>query len=191
MSKKLHQIIQNKMRTLVMAIVEHLGEESLICQKFPKNTIILKEKEISQNLFIIKKGSLRNFIYDEKGKEITTWFAFENEMTLAPMSYFMQIPTSEMIQTMEASEIYFLQNKTIIELAQTDLVVNKLSRELLGIPILMMTDRMHSLLAKFAEERYQDMINDFPHIIQRVPLSYIAKYLGISVETLSRIRKKK
>jgi hypothetical protein len=50
---------------------------------------------------------------------------------------------------------------------------------------------MHSLQGKFAEERYKDLVIDFPHIIQRVPLSYIASYLGISIETLSRIRNSK
>lgn len=156
---------------------------------YPKNSFLVADGEICDSVFIIIKGAVRSFIYDTQNNDITTWIGFENDVIFSPIHYTLQLPTCEIIQALEDTDVLAIKNATLRELYENDLDFNKLGRSLMENSMAKMTIRAHSFQCQFAEERYADLIQQKPDILQRVPLKHIATFIGVKVETLSRIRR--
>lgn len=158
----------------------------------PAKTALLQEGKISQHYIFVEKGCVRTF-FNKNGDDKTVQFFFENEGLSSFDSFINNVPSLFTIETIEPSVIYLLPKQYVLRL------IDELSHEPdFAQMILQMTARrqMHyinefvSIIRDSPEQRYLYLLNERPHIIQRVPQHYIASYLGVSKVHLSRIKSK-
>jgi CRP-like cAMP-binding protein len=157
--------------------------------KVPAKTILLREREISGNLYCIAKGCLRLW-FNNKGKDVTFQFFFENQAVSSIESFMNETPNLFNLESIEPSELFLLSKKNFDilfrELPQLKDGFNK-------IILQRMENYANLFLSRIKDtprQRYKDLIKNNPHILQRVPQHYIASYLGITPVSLSRIRNK-
>lgn len=153
----------------------------------PRNGVLLREHAVSDYLYFIEKGSAR--IYYHKGdKEVTEWLALDGEFFLSITSYFNRTPSHLAIETIEPSEVYGIHHHDFMRLADEHHAVERLLRKMVTASLMLSQTRMEAIQFESAQQRYERMLRDQPRIVQRIPLTYIASFLGITLETLSRIR---
>ena len=155
----------------------------------PKNGYLLSEGKICRHLYFLEKGALRGF-YNLDGKEITHWFGFEKDFVTSFHSFTTQEPAVENIQLLEGSILWAISKETLTALFNEYHEIERLMRIAYEKYYIRLEERFVNAQFKAASERYQNLLQQTPHILERVPLGYIASYLGISQETLSRIRNK-
>jgi CRP-like cAMP-binding protein len=154
-----------------------------------RNEFLLKEGTVCNESHFIDKGIMRSYTYDVEGNEVTTAFYSKNMFTSDLLSFFKRTPSKEYIQAITDCETWY----TTYEDMQTSFHTLSEYREFGRLNIInqygVLKQRMLSNLQETAEQRYKDLINSSPEILQNVPLKYIASYLGITDTSLSRIRK--
>jgi CRP-like cAMP-binding protein len=156
----------------------------------PKDHLLLREKMVADYIFFIKKGVARIYYYKNE-KEITEWIALDEQFFLSITSFFNRSPSHLIIQTLEPSEVYGIHYNDLMRLADVYHEVERLLRKLVTGSLILSQIRMDSIQFETAQQRYERLLQNSPQIIQRVPLSYIASFLGVTLETLSRIRSAK
>ncbi|MFV5703279.1 Crp/Fnr family transcriptional regulator [Flavobacterium sp. XS2P12] len=153
-----------------------------------KKTILLSEGEICQFEAYINKGCIRIYYIDENGFEVNLQFSVEDWWVSDIASFSEHKPSKLYIETLEDCELLILtpEKKEILlnELPKFEKVFRLLVQRKLSV----MQDRLINTIAKTAEEKYLNFTHLYPTISQRVPQHYIAHYLGISPEFLSKIR---
>ena len=153
----------------------------------PKEHFLLKENSVSDYIYFIEKGIARIY-YFKNGKEITEWIAMDGQFFLSITSFFQRIPSQLIIQTLEPSVVYGIHHDDFMRLADKLHDVERLLRKMVTGSLILSQIRMDSIQFESAQQRYERLLNSSPQIVQRVPLTYIASFLGITLETLSRIR---
>jgi len=138
---------------------------------------------------MLQKGLARGF-YLKNEKEINTWFAPENVILGSSIPLFSNHPSKENIQLLEDSIFQYITNSDLQELYRMHPDFNTIGRRLAEDYCLLLENRIASLQADSADERYEKLLLEFPDVSQRVSLGHIASYLGITQATLSRIRRK-
>ena len=161
----------------------------LSIKKVPKGAYILNSEEECKHIYYLNKGFAREFYYKD-GKEITEWFAGENEFCFSINSYFNNEPSKLLIETLEDSEVIYMHKDGLMGLSKTNLAIGQLAINMFARSLVFSQERMNSILFQSAKDRYINLLERQPEIIQKVPLSHIASFLGITQETLSRIRAK-
>jgi CRP-like cAMP-binding protein len=154
---------------------------------FPKGELLNHQNTYNRNVYFMEKGLARTFYY-EKGKEITTNFYSEGKSFGSIDTIFNNVPSLYNIETLEESTITFCDYKKLEELCSVSLISANFSRFILGNLMTQMSKRIISLQHMTAKEKYAQLLEENPNIILRAPLGMIATFLGISQETLSRIR---
>jgi CRP-like cAMP-binding protein len=154
---------------------------------FAKNQQLLTEGKICRYLYFLEKGALRGY-YNVEGKEITHWFGFENDFITSFHSFITQEPSVENIQLLEGSILWSISKDALTELFNRFHDIERLMRIAYEKYYIRLEERYVNAQFKTATERYEQLLTNTPHILERVPLGHIASYLGISQETLSRIR---
>lgn len=154
-----------------------------------KGNYIIKEGQIVPSFFVIEKGMIRSF-FKREGHEVTAWFGYEGQQFAAITSYFDNKPSHETIECLEDCEFQFITGKDMSELYRKYNDLNTIGRKIIEDYCKVLDERIFALQTMSAEYRYKDLIQHHPEVIKRVPLGYIASFLGISQETLSRVRKK-
>lgn len=156
----------------------------------PAKTILLEEGKISGNYIYIEKGCVR-LAFNNNGDDKTVQFFFENEGLTSFESFFKNTPSLFNIETIEPSVLYLLpklhMNNLMDELSSEPGFV----KMILAISAERQLHYMHefvSFIRDTPEQRYQNLLNERPHIVKRVPQHYIASYLGVSRVHLSRIK---
>ncbi len=154
-----------------------------------KNEFLLREGEVCNVTFFVEKGLLRMYSIDKNGKEHIIQFAPEKWLISDRSSLYFNEKSKYYIEAVEESEIILLKKDFFnnINLAFPDTVEN--NDLLLQKHIRNLQNRVNSLLAETAEERYMNFIKMYPDILLRVPQWMVASYLGITPESLSRVRK--
>ena len=150
----------------------------------------MKEGQVCQRLFFLVKGCVRGYHYRD-GREVTSWFGFENDIVTSFRSFIDQHPGHEYIQAIEPASGWSIGRHDLYELYLSHPSIERLGRVTCEQYYIRLEDRYVRSHFKTAGQRYEDLLKTNPHFLQRVPLGYIASYLGISQETLSRIRAKK
>ncbi len=158
--------------------------------QIPKKKFLLKEGSICHNIYFVENGLLRCF-YTKNDKEINSWFMKEHDVIFSVESFLNQTPSNENIQVLEDSLLYYIGYQELQYLYNQCPELNFIGRVVTEEYYKLSEQRLYSLRMQKADERYNFMMNHFPHIILRVPSKYIASYLGITEETLSRIRASK
>ncbi len=162
--------------------------ESITFKKLlQQDDFVLKQDSIGKYIYFVCKGMVRIY-YHKNGRDITEWFAYDNQFCFSIISYFNEVPSKLIIQCIEDCEIIFIPKNKLHKLAETNLKIGKFYREILVDSLIESQIRMESIQFETALQRYEGLMKKNPEIIQRAPLKYIASFLGISFETLSRIR---
>jgi CRP-like cAMP-binding protein len=155
-----------------------------------KDHSLLKEKVVSDYIYFIEKGIARIF-YHKNEKEVTEWIATDQQFFLSITSFFQRAPSQLLIHTLEPSEVYGIHHDDFMRLADEHHDIERLLRKMVTGSLILSQIRMDSIQFETAQQRYERLLNNSPEIIKRVPLSYIASFLGVTLETLSRIRSSK
>jgi CRP-like cAMP-binding protein len=146
--------------------------------------------KIAKQVAFVTEGILRVCYYNNKGEEITRYFIDENNFAVDLNSFSMQIPSSEYIQAITDCKLIVFSAEALKELSLTiidwDTIINKITAK----SLIEKVNRISPMLAEDASSRYLNFLNKFPHLANRIPLSFLASYLGITQSSLSRIRKK-
>ena len=154
-----------------------------------KRQYFLQEGDVCKHIGFIVKGSARMFSVDEKGHEHIIHFGLENWWISDPDSFLHLTPSRYNIEMTEDSELLVIPVARALELRHKsrcfELVVKVLDKN----ATIAMQKRIHAAIGMSAEERYLDLSVTYPQFLQRFPMNMIASYLGVSPETLSRIRK--
>ncbi len=157
--------------------------------EYPAKHCLIEQNTISDKLYFLAKGSIHSF-YKKGNQEITLWFGTEGDFFSCFRSVIKNVKGLETIGCYEASTFYEINYKTFNKLTQTHPELNQLYRKVLEEAYLYWEDRVMLLQFYTAKERYELMLKKSPHIFERFLLSQIASYLGMTQETLSRMRKK-
>lgn len=159
-------------------------------QTFGKSAFLVEEGQFANTFYFIASGAARAF-YVKGDKNVTAWFAFENQFINALDSYFRNVPSLHYIELLEQSCVWEISKKNAIALAKKHRDFEALSNKIILTTLLNLNDHVVSLRFGTAKERYDTILASRPDITNRVPLHHIASYLGITMETLSRIRNPK
>lgn len=151
---------------------------------------LVREGQYSDKLYFIVKGSIRAY-YLRDGKDITDWFAFENDFVSSISSYFLDIPSEHYMELTEDSTLLEFKRADIVYLSEKHHDFERLGRMSITKTMLRLQRRIVSLQFRTSKQRYTALLKEHPEIELRVPLGDIASYLGITQETLSRIRASK
>jgi CRP-like cAMP-binding protein len=155
-----------------------------------KETQIVKEGQFADKTYFIAEGSARAF-YLKDGKDITDWFAFENDFISSINSFFLNIPSPHFIEVLQPSTLLEISRENVILLSDKYNEFDRLGKIIVTKTMLQLQQRIVSIQFEKAQQKYENMLKIRPDITQRVPLTHIASYLGITLETLSRIRNPK
>jgi len=165
-------------------------EESLI-EIFERKKLILSPGETSRRIYFIRSGFLRTYFIDDDGKECTTWFTGKGDLMTSVYSFFSQQPANEYIEVLQDCK---LQSLTWLELNAyyADFREGNLLGRIVTEKYFIRSEERAILLRTHSPElRYDLLLKNHPEIEQQTTQQNIASYLGISRETLSRIRRKK
>ncbi len=158
--------------------------------EYKKGKQIVKEGQQRHKLFYLIKGSVKAY-YINNDKKIIDWFAFENEFITSSTSYLTDEPSLHFIETMENCIILETEKNNVELLCENHHDFEHLFRVILSKIIVQFRHRIFSLQFKTVKQRYKSLVNQYPKIELKVPLGDIASFLGITQETLSRIRASK
>jgi len=164
-----------------------------IMQKF-------KVKELKKNDFFVKEGQVcPSFCFVEKGilqhaitvleEEKTTYLALQNSVTSSLNSFLNQIPSRKSIKALTNVSLWIITLEDFKTLNQTNPAFHQFYHNIIEKQICLIDDYRIDLLTLTPEERYQKLLLSEPHLLQEVPLHYLASFLGISSRHMSRIRK--
>ena len=154
-----------------------------------KGDFLLRKGEFCKNTFFVEKGLLRLYSIDEDGKEHIIQFAPENWFVADRESIYFNQPSHYFIQALENTKTLLLDEKFITKLSKENISFLEFNNRLLNNHIRHLQQRINLLLSASAETRYLDFIKLYPDILLRVPQTMVASYLGITPESLSRVRK--
>ena len=157
-------------------------------ETLPKGHVILEEGKTCKRLYFISEGTVRTYHYQD-GKDITYWIYPEHSIVTSWHSYILRKPASEYIETTEATTIISLTYDQWQELYLKYPVLERFGRLILEEQMALLDDFFKGYYFLTAKEKYELLVKAFPTITQRANLGHIASMLGISQETLSRIRK--
>ena len=162
-------------------------ESVLIPRKYAKGEMVLSQGEICTSIIYIDKGLLRQF-YLKNGKEVTEYLAVEGSIMMSIESLFKEVPSVQQIEAIEPTIVYELPKKRLEEVALHNVNIQILYRKILEESLIV--SQVHADLVRFesAENRYRRMCKISPQIALRAPLLFIASYLQMTPETLSRVR---
>jgi CRP-like cAMP-binding protein len=156
-------------------------------QELPKGHILFREGEVSHKVFFIEQGIARAFCY-RNDQEVTFWFGTEGDLIFSYYSYVAGKPGYETVELLERSVVYVVDLGRLQELYQTNIELANWGRKLAEFELIKTEERFMVFQFQSATERYQALLKHHPELIQRVQLSQIASYLGVTQVTLSRIR---
>ncbi len=162
-------------------------ESILVPMKFAKGEIILSEGEVCENIYYIERGLIRQF-YFKNGKQITEHLGEDRTIFMCIESLFREEPTKLQVEAIEPTMVYALPKRRLEQVALHNVNIQILYRKILEESLII--SQVHADLVRFetAQDRYKKMCKLSPQVILRAPLVYIASYLQMTPETLSRVR---
>jgi|SRR5690606_26823109 len=158
-------------------------------RELKKGDFLLRQGQVCQQTFYVEKGLLRFYSIDHFGKEHIVQFASEGWFVSDRSSIFFKDPSEFFIDAIEDSRVAVLDENFICSVNEVSPQFRVYNDRILHNHIRHLQNRVHLLISGTAEKRYLDFIHLYPELTQRVPQWMIASYLGITPESLSRVRK--
>lgn len=156
--------------------------------RLKKNHIILRENQIRNHAYLIIDGAAKSY-YLHNGIKVNTWFAFENEV-IGSLRNFNNLPSRETFELLENSLLISFDLANIKSLMKEDIEICNFINASIIEHALFLEDKIYHSHLRSAEEKFTALLVQQPEVFQRVSLTDIASFLGISRETLSRLRAK-
>lgn len=187
-------MLENLIQTISQKVTL-LNEDITLIQNYfepisySKNTIVEEQDKLPEYLFFINSGFMRLFYYDENGDENTIQFSTKNDFIASYLSFIQNTPAKENVECITDCELLRIKKidlKTLIEASEN---FKNYSLLIFQHAMTVSDGRAKDLATLTAEQRYKKLIDTQPKILQNVPMQYIASFLGIKPESLSRIRK--
>ncbi len=159
----------------------------IVPMKFNKGEMILNEGDVCENIYYLDRGLVRQF-YLKNGKEVTEHLGSDQTIFMCIESLFRETPSHLQVEALEQSYIYALPKKRLEEEAIKNINIQMLYRKILEESLII--SQVHADLVRFesATNRYKKLCKLSPQVVLRAPLVYIANYLQMTPETLSRVR---
>jgi CRP/FNR family transcriptional regulator, anaerobic regulatory protein len=155
--------------------------------KAGRGEVLLNMNERCRDMFFVEKGLLRGY-YLEDGREVTNWFAPEGDFATCFYSFIVKEPSFECIQCLEDTELVKINYTDLQQIYAAFPETERVGRLITENYYIKLEERLISIQFKTAKERYLKLMATRPFLLQRASLGQIASYLGMSQETLSRIR---
>jgi len=179
-----------KMRTSIdetdLEAVKHSFEPVLV----PKNMVLEEKGEVPRHLYFIVSGFLRLFHYNDKGDEITTHINCPPGFITSYSSFINGIKSDEFVESITSCELLRITKANLESLTERSEAIKDFSIAILQESNLYHEKRARDLANLTAEHRYRKLRENYPDILHNVPIQYIASFLGMKPESLSRIRRK-
>ena len=162
-------------------------ESVLVMRKFTKGETVFKEGDVCRDILYIDTGLLRQF-YNKRGRMVTEHLGVDGTIVMCIESLFREEPTKLQIEALENTTCYALPKQRLEEVALHNVNIQILYRKILEESLIL--SQVHADLVRFesAQDRYKRLCKLMPKVVQRAPLNYIANYLQMTPETLSRVR---
>lgn len=155
--------------------------------RLQKNHHLVREGQRNTKLYFILKGSARTY-YLKDGRDITDWIALEGDFICSINSFFQNQSSELEIEVIENSSLFEISKETYLNLTEQHSEFDKLGKQIITETMLHLQRRIVSLQFESAEQKLKNLLLTRPEILDRVSLTHIASYLGMSLETLSRIK---
>lgn len=178
---KLAEVNKQDMNRIMSCITTH---------KVKRNTIILSQGEVCTNFYFLEKGCMRTYYITKEGQEKTRLVSFDNTPVTALTSFINQKPSVEYIDALEDSELLSISHDDFFILLNEIPSWALFYRKMLELAFTFQNNRIEDLVTLSAKDRYEKLLKEQPHYIQRLSNRVVATYLGISQETLSRLKSK-
>lgn len=161
----------------------------LVKEVIKANAVLIKTNQKVNKIYFIESGLLRTYFLSD-GKEISTYFACDNQLITSYAGFLTQKPSFEFLEAIEDSIVYSITYENILALYSQNFSFESLGKILAEQNYLCVIERTYYLQAMSAKEKYLYFIEKYDkRIVLKVPQKHIASYLGITPETLSRVRK--
>lgn len=167
------ELIKNSVKLLNLGVGDYFSEAG---------------KTANQVAFV-QEGILRVCYYNKEGEEITRYFIDENNFAVDLNSYSLKIPSSEYIQAIVPTRLFVFHRDSLNNLSNTIIVWDKIISQITNKALIEKVHRISPMLAEDAKTRYSEFYKRFPTLANHIPLNYLASYIGITKNSLSRIRK--
>ena len=162
-------------------------ESVLVPMKFAKGELILKEGDVCEHIYYVERGLTRQF-YFKNGKELTEHIGVEHSIVMCIESLFKEKPTYLQLEALEPTLVYAMPKHRLEEVALHNVNIQILYRKILEESLII--SQVHADMLRFetAQDRYLKLCKLSPQVVLRAPLVYVASYLQMTPETLSRVR---
>ncbi len=164
-------------------------QEIMLFEKIPKHSILHNEGSICNYLYVIISGMARVFYYKD-GKDISCYFAAEQETITAIDSFVQRKRSKYNIEALEELEVFKVSYTDLEALFESHPEYERFGRLFMEQSYVELAERLDDLQIKTAQERYETLLEKKPNYLNRIPLKHIATFLNVTPETLSRIRSK-
>jgi CRP-like cAMP-binding protein len=158
-------------------------------EEYEKGHVLVRPGSICRSIYFVEKGLTRTF-YEKDDKDLTDWLSPENTIACSIVSFAHQQPDRRGLELLEDSTLWILDYDDMEMLCEQHHEIEKFMRMITSYGMLLVQERYDDLHFSSAAERYKKLMEYQPTLIQRAPLGMIASYLGVTQETLSRIRSK-
>ena len=162
-------------------------ESILVPMKYAKGEKILNEGDVCEHIYWVVKGLVRQYYY-KNGKELTEYMATENTIFMSIESLFREEPSKQVIHALEPTIVYAIPKKELEAVAIKCVNIQMLYRKILEESLIISQRHADMLRFESALDRYRKLVKNSPQLVLRAPLVYIASYLQMTPETLSRVR---
>jgi CRP-like cAMP-binding protein len=186
--ERLFDYIERKSSVMLTEDERNLIMSTLKPKRLRKGQFFLQEGDVCKYMGFIVKGATRLFADDKKGHEHILKFGVEEWWVGDYESFHLLTPSKYYVEALEEVDMILITNEQFQEFTRTIPAIKAMVEALDRGAAVANTKRMHAAISFNAEERYVELARTYPHFLQRFPQNMIASYLGISPETLSRIR---
>ena len=184
----------NPIEHLIKTSLPHIGEKDSTLFagmferiKLKKGEMLLSQGEICQYLYFLSEGSCRYYTLKD-GNDITIWFGFKNDFVTAFTSFFPQAPSYETIEMLTDGELYRIHYEKFASLKKSTSSFSEVIIHFITQYTFTIEQRLLMIQTLSAKEKYMHILENEPELVLQIPNKYLASYLGVTRETLSRIR---
>ncbi|MCG8365270.1 MAG: Crp/Fnr family transcriptional regulator [Pseudanabaenales cyanobacterium] len=190
--RAMYKILLQRLNQLVLLNPQQQKELCKVVQavELPKDKFLLEKGQLSNHIYFVVEGAIRSFC-EANDKEVTRWFCFEGHFATSYFSFVYRQPSEDSLILIKDSKLLSISYGDLQNLAHKDAVWVDLNRRLLEYYYTNLLNRAMSFQTQSAAERYNNLLQEQSDIEDIVSLGHLASYLGMTQETLSRLRARK